>query len=381
MADISLNLLLNDQRADSELMAQLVRAEIRESDIEPTVLALRFKMVQQPNGEFTPLDDDLFKPATALAVDVAAPGGLPERLFSGFVSHVRPHFETIESNCYIEVMGMDIAALLDVEDRVTPFPDSTDSEAVQQIFNQYRITARVSDTPARHLEDRQLMVQRESDWKFVKRLARRNGFVCYFEFDQSASEVAAYFGPPRVDDNPQPDLTIFRDNSNLTWFDVQHSLVGPVRHFCAAIDPIAKRLLRSTDEPISSLLGGEDVSAQTESGLTQRGVTAATAHLRDATPEDAAVRQAGSAATDRDRFRVEARGELDPLLYRGILRARRPVLVKGVGRQLAGVWYVQAVRTTLSESTLTQTFALIRNGLGPVGSEKFGQSAEEIPPQ
>jgi hypothetical protein len=381
MADVSLNLLINDERVDAELLGQLVRVEIRESDNDPTVAALRFKLAQRQDGEFFPLDDDLFTPAAALAIDIAAPGGLPERLFSGHVSHVRPHFETIEANCYLEVLGMDAAALLDVEDRVFQYPDSTDSEAAQQVFDRYGITAVVTETPARHLEDRQLLMQRESDWRFLKRLARRNGFVCFFEFDGAAGELKGYFGPPKLDADPQADLTILREESNLSWFDVQHSLVGPVRVAGAAIDPIGKRILRSTDEPLLELLGGDDVSAATENGLTERGVEAATALLRDPTPQDAAVTRAGAAASDRARFAVEARGEVDPMLYRGLLRARRPVLVKGVGRQLAGVWYVRAVRTTMHESTLTQTFAFNRNALGPSGGENFGQSAEEVPPQ
>ncbi|HEY3256769.1 MAG TPA: contractile injection system protein, VgrG/Pvc8 family [Polyangiaceae bacterium] len=381
MDEPSVNLLLNDERVDADLLRQLSRVEVRESDHDPTLAVLRFKLAQQPNGEFFPLDDELFTPAAALAVDIAAPGGVPQRLFSGHVTHVRPHFEIIESNCYLEVLGVDAACLLDVQDQVVAYPDSSDSDAAQQVFDRNGITAQVTDTPARHLEDRQLLVQRETDWRFLKRLARRNGFVCYFEFDPSQSQILAYFGPPRVDADPQPDLTILRGQENLEWFDVQQALVGPVRHAGSAIDPIAKRLLRSSDEPLLQSLGRDDVSSASEDALSQRQVDAATALLRDPPPEDAAIRRAGQAATDLDRFAVEARGELNPLLYRGLLRARRPVLVKGVGALMAGIWYARAVRTTLHERSLTQTFSLLRNALGPSGDEKFGQDAEEVPPE
>lgn len=381
MTDVSLNLLLDGERVDADLLSQLVRAEVRESDSDPSVVALRFKLSQRPNGEFFPLDDDSFTPAAKLDLDLAAPGGLPQRLFSGYVTHVRPHFETIEANCYLEVLGMDAAAVLDVQDRCFPYPDSTDAEAAQQVFERYGISADVTDTPARHLEDRQLLVQRETDWQFLKRLARRNGFVCFFEHDPGADEVKAYFGPPKLDADPQADLTMLRENANLAWFDVQHSEVGPVRSAGAAIDPIGKRLVRSSDKPLLEPLGGDDVGKAIEDGLTALGVEKATALLRDPTPLDAAIGREGSAAVDRAHFAVEARGELVPMQYRGLLRARRPVLVKGVGRVLAGVWYVRAVRTTIEEATLSQTFAFARNALSPSGSEQFGQSAEEVPPQ
>jgi hypothetical protein len=270
---------------------------------------------------------------------------------------------------------------MDVQDRAIAYPDSTEADAARQIFQRNGITADVTETPAKHLEDHQLLIQRETDWRFLKRLARRNGFVCFLEHSASAGEVVAYFGPPKVDADPQADLIMLRDGNNLLWFDVQQNMVGPVRHAGAAIDPIAKRILRSSDEPLSTALGGDDVAAATENQLTKQGVDAATALLRDPPPLDAAIRRAGSAATDRDHFSVEARGELDPELYRGLLRARRPVLVKGVGRAMAGVWYVRAVRTTMHDAKLSQTFSFSRNALGPTGGENFGQSAEEVAPQ
>jgi hypothetical protein len=78
---------------------------------------------------------------------------------------------------------------------------------------------------------------------------------------------------------------------------------------------------------------------------------------------------------------IELRGEVDPALYRGLLRARRPVLVRGVGARFSGIYYVQSVRTTLDGGTLTQTFVATRNATGQTGQESFGQSAEEVPPE
>ena len=87
------------------------------------------------------------------------------------------------------------------------------------------------------------------------------------------------------------------------------------------------------------------------------------------------------AANDVDRFALEARGELDPALYRGLLRARRAVLIKGVGRRHSGIWYVRSVRTTFEEGALSQTFLAERLDLDLSGREEFGASAEEEGPQ
>jgi hypothetical protein len=57
------------------------------------------------------------------------------------------------------------------------------------------------------------------------------------------------------------------------------------------------------------------------------------------------------------------------------------VLVRGVGRRFSGIYYVQSVRTTLEDTTLLQSFVAVRNATGQTGSEDFGKSAEEVPPQ
>jgi pyridoxal/pyridoxine/pyridoxamine kinase len=76
---------------------------------------------------------------------------------------------------------------------------------------------------------------------------------------------------------------------------------------------------------------------------------------------------------------IEARGELDPGLYRNLLRPHAPVLIKGVGDRLSGVYYVRSVRTLMQQGELTQTFVAVSNALGRTGQEDFGQSAEEEP--
>ncbi len=56
------NILVAGSPLEAAVLAQMTRAEVRESDCDPSVLALRFGLVQRPDGEFGPLDDDLFEP-------------------------------------------------------------------------------------------------------------------------------------------------------------------------------------------------------------------------------------------------------------------------------------------------------------------------------
>lgn len=374
-----IRIALDGTAVEAALLGRLDRLEVRESDSEPTLAALRFKLTQDPTGRFTLLDEELFAPGQAVAIDLVAPGGLPQRLFDGYTSHLRPHFEPIESNCYLEILAMDAALLLDAEERVVSYPDALDSDAVEEIVSRYDIPAQVEPTAARHKQDHQMLVQRGTDWQFLRRLARRNGYACFFEHDGDRGRVVAHFAPPAFDTDPQADLTILQGDANLAWVDLQWITAGPVRHLGAAIDPIAKRLVRSSGEGLLPALGEAGLEGRLEAGLVDGGVEEASALLRDPSPLDAAIEAQGAAATDRDRLVIEARGEVDPALYRALLRARRPALLKGVGERLSGVYYIRSVRTVVEEGELKQTFLGERNALGQAGNEEFGQSAEEVP--
>jgi len=376
-----INVTLDDRRLDASVLGLLSRLEVRESDVDPTIAALRFNLSQTAEGAFSPIDDALFSPGARLSIDIEAPGSNDARIFAGYLTHIRPHFEGIESNCYVEILAMDAAVLLDAEERVASYPDMTDAEAAEEIFGRYTIAFSGEPTGARHEANKQLLVQRGTDWEFVRRLARRNGYVCYLEPDPTTGAVTAHFKPRAVLDTPQADLTILREGANLAWVDFQFLTTGPVRVKGAAIDPLDKRLLRAEGEPSLAPLGEALLTDDIEGGLTGAGAKGVTALLREPPPLEAALQAASAGATDRALFAIEARGEVDPALYRGLLRARRPVLVKGVGRLFAGSYYVRAVRTTLEEGALHQSFVAERNASGLSGTEEFGQSAEEVPAQ
>ncbi len=370
------NIELAGNRLDAQILARMTRLEVRETDRDPTMAIIRFGLSQMPNGEMFPLDNDVFTPATKLALDIAAPGGRAIRMLDGYVTHVRPHFESVEANCYLEIVAMDAGALMAIGDHAEAYPDATDSEVAKKVFARHSLVDAVTSTNLRHDKDVQLLVQRESDWAFVQRLARRNGFRCYLEHDAGRGAVVAHFGPLSTA-SPQADLAILRAGSNLKWIDVHHPYAVPVRARAAGIEPIAKRLVQARGTRITEPLGGDDAVTATDRGLGAARVTARERWLRDPQPNGASITTEANAATDELELCLEARGELDPALYRGLLRARRAVLLKGVGSRLAGTWYVSSVRTTLDTGVLTQTFVLQRNALTPSGRERFGTTTEE----
>ena len=80
--------------------------------------------------------------------------------------------------------------------------------------------------------------------------------------------------------------------------------------------------------------------------------------------------QAFARATDSSRA-VSASGEVDGLKYKRLLLAGLPVLVRGAGRQMSGLYYITSVTHRISRDAYTQSFSAWRNAVGLTGAEVF----------
>jgi hypothetical protein len=88
--------------------------------------------------------------------------------------------------------------------------------------------------------------------------------------------------------------------------------------------------------------------------------------------ETSELQTQAQAMVDESTWAITAQGELDTATYGHILRARRPVLVRGVGQQFGGTYYVDSVQHLITTDTYTQQFNLRRNATGLQGTELFG---------
>ena len=68
---------------------------------------------------------------------------------------------------------------------------------------------------------------------------------------------------------------------------------------------------------------------------------------------------------------MRATGEVDGIKYSRPLLAGLPVLVRGAGRQMSGLYYVTDVSHRISRDSYTQRFSAWRNAVGLTGAEVF----------
>ncbi|MDT1061994.1 hypothetical protein RM190_09015 [Paracoccus sp. CPCC 101403] len=380
MATPRFSIEIDGTRLPADLMGRVSGFDLSEADDMPSRLALRLGLRQGADGTYDLLDDSPFEPGAALRLTLGAPGGSDLVVFSGHLSHLRPHFEEPEANSYLEVLAQDATLLLQAEERVASYPDAGDADAATEIAGRYGLQIDAEDTAARLAADDMLLIQRADDWAFLRHLAARNGYVVYFEPDPQSAEQVCHFHPRRFSDPPQADLTVLRENANLDWIDFAMALDRPERRIAHAIDAVAKRMLRAEDEAQDEPLGEALFASEAAQGLVRAGATGSVRLLRGALPRDAALGAHARGRGTQDHLVIEARGQLDPARYRGLLRPHRTALIKGVGDRLSGSYYIREVVTAMADGNLTQNFVAVSNALGRKGSETFGQSAEEEPP-
>ncbi len=89
------------------------------------------------------------------------------------------------------------------------------------------------------------------------------------------------------------------------------------------------------------------------------------------------LQTAAQAEVDRSAWAITAEGEVNTVAYGNVLRAKRPILVRGAGPQFSGTYYVQSVTHTINGDGYSQRFSLKRNALGLTKTEGYAALAEQ----
>jgi hypothetical protein len=198
--------------------------------------------------------------------------------------------------------------------------------------------------------------QQEDDLTFIRRLARRNGFVFYIEPTPIPGVNTAYWGVDNRLGVPQPALTMNMgpdtnvDSSINFGFDA----AAPVEPRVTIVEPITRTAI-----PIPVPAGLRPPLARRPASPLRRRLSRTTANQSAA---QAALYALTASSEGADA--VRASGSLDAVRYGHVLRARRLVGVRGVGQTYGGNYYVQSVTHSIRRGSYRQSFNLSRDGLG-----------------
>ncbi len=318
---------------------------------------MTFTLGKDKTGDYGLLAGGALDPDKRVVIGVLLGASL-EPLIDGVIYHhqISPANEPGMST--LTVSGRDISVLLDLEEKNVEYKNRPDFLIVNEIlagYAQYGIAPQAMPTTDIPLELYRVPRQHETDLRFIRRMAQRNGYVFYIE-PLTLGATTAYFGPENRLGIPQPALTVDMGSAcNVNSLNFTNDALAPVGAKGSFVEPITK-----TSIPIPPLPSLR-VPPLAASGASPRR-TRLMRQTAGQNPAQAATSLL--AATSRAPDAVSATGQVDSVRYGSVLRARRLVGVRGAGLRNNGLYYVRRVTHEIEVGKYTQDFTLSREGTG-----------------
>jgi hypothetical protein len=320
---------------------------------------LTFTLGKNKSGEYSLLQSGVFDPESQISIGVLL-GVKLEPLINGVIYHhqVSPGVEPGTST--LTVSGRDVSVMLDLDEWDQNYENQTDSDIVSSILDYYaeygiQHPFEVTTTTEYPPETERIPGQHETDLKFIRRLAERNGYVFYIE-PRTMGVSKAYWGPENRTGLQQPALSHDLGSwTNVKSLRFMNDALAPIGTSGSFVEPIAKTSIRIPALP--SLRVPPLSSTVSSARRTER--LRCTANRNFAQASTTAV-----AAVTGAQEPVSAEGELDTVRYGSVLRPHRLVGVRGVGRSYNGDYSVKSVTHRIQRGVYTQTFKLSRGGTG-----------------
>ena len=373
---ISYALTVNGNVATSAVLNAVKQIEMEDHAGMADMLRLRLAVAVKEDGSgWTLLDDALFTRLANLKLTVTVGSGSAIPLISAYVIEVDTNFSSGPNASELVVTAMDPTVLMHLDETVKAWANMKDSEVAQAIFGdaKYKFSSVVEDTKWSRQENDHTLMQRGTDIQFLQQLASRNGYECFVELADSG-EVEGHFHPPKHDGQPQGTLTVnMGAATNVNAFRARYDMLGPAKAKASTLDPDDK----------SSQKGQADDSTQADgmgdepSVPADRPRTVLLSQLGMA--QSGEVQRLTQSVVNKSSWSITAEGEVNAVAYGGVLKAKQPVMVRGVGRTFSGRYYVERVLHTFgSDGTYVQRFTLKRNATGLTGQESF-KSDDALP--
>jgi phage protein D len=350
MAQISASVSIDDQPRP-DLLTALVELEVEEHHALASTFRLKLAINRQEQGLWRFLDDEGLRPWSRVGIAVTT-GEDEQQLLAGYVTEARVNIEADESGSSLELVGMDATVLMSLEEKIRDWANQKDSDIAQAIFGEYGLASNVEDTQVVHDEAVSTIIQRETDIRFLNRLAERSGFECVVR------GTGGFFQSPSLTEPPLPTLAAhFGAETTLTSFEARWDATRGAAVQMAEINTISKETEQAVVERTALRQLGRDLPPAPPSGTSKAFVK----HAVPVTQGD--IQRRCQALFDAAAWFVEARGEVDTIVYGTVLQTRRVVPIKGVGGPFSGLYYVTSVRHQFSLDRYVQRFTARRNAL------------------
>jgi hypothetical protein len=355
MPDTRLKIEIDGDAVADEDLQQFLDVQVEESAEQADAATLVARIEPGSDGEWKSLLDPLVAPRTKLAVEITR-GDVSYR-FEGLSTEASWDIDAAGSS-KLSVKAVDRTLELDLEEKVVAWPGTSESAIAEAIFSSYGLSANVESTPSGPDPDVHVLIQRASDLAFLRALATKWGYAVYLEAENG--RVVGHFHPLDPLGDPQGELALGFGGDALSVHAQAQLNAGHSIH--------AERIPALSDTAQTGDSSGDD-EAQ---GSTSFGGQATLLLTPDDVTGEVDPLATAQGLARRSAFAASLSAEVDTAGVGLMLRAKRTVLVKGLGSSLSGLYLVQRVRHVLGVDTHRQQLTLTRNALGLKGDEAFG---------
>jgi len=326
--------------------------EVVERAGETTTYMLRLPVTPR-DGDLSWLSDDRIAPGADLGVYVATDDG-EVCLVRGPVTGQQIRIVHGGAGSQIEVSGADAAAALDRAFRTRVWEGARDSDAVSAIAGEAGFVADVQTTDAVHRSGVRALAQCDTDLRFLRRLARLNGYLAWLSTDAASGTHTLHFKPPPLDGPASLTLTINQDGATTDAIDVRVDGERPTSVDARQIDPLSAEDIDASGTASSlAALGSQPIGS----------VLSGTRSTRLVAPGDDAAEvnaRARGVAADSSWF-VQASLETTLAGTGKAVRAHTVVELTGAGGRHSGTWFCAGVQHLIDATGHRMVVELVRN--------------------
>jgi len=341
---------------------------IQQIDVECTldqasVLSIRLGTEATQIGDWTILELDPFRPLTPLQLRLQAGTGAPEALVNGFVTEHKVTYSEAGGST-LEITAMDATYSMNLEEKVTSWPNLPDSAIAVAIFGQHALVPQVDPTSPVLTEPEGTTIQRGTDIRFLRRLAQRNGFDCYVQPEPLSGLDFGHFHARQLTGPPQAVLSVeLGEETNVSDFSVRYELARATSVTASGLDVLTK-------SPQPALAPAALEQPLGIEGTLMRQLPPPSIRPADTgLPRTAELQRAAQAIVDRSTWSVFAEGTVG--LDVPVLRPGALVAIRGAGRLYNGNYFLTRVHHTIRPDGVEQQFEAARNAVTETGTEIY----------
>jgi phage protein D len=358
MTSIVLTLLVNNSPAPTSVQDALQQLVVETTVDGAGSFRLQLGMSPGDSGDWPQLDQSLFPPGASVRIGVAVDKPNPTFLMVGYVAAQSAVFGDGQVPPSVEISGVDATALMNLEEKTVAWPNMADSVIASQIFGSSQLVPQVTTTSPVLSDPEGTTLQRGTDIRFLRRLARRNGFQVYVLPEPNSGVETGYFAPLSTSGSPVATLAVHAgDSTSVIDLKIANDMLRPTQAVADGLD--AQHSAQNGNvSTTSSTVGRTSTVGQlpkpTKLRLSGTGLTNSTD-----------LQRAAQAAVDRSSYALVATGRVPATV--GPLVPGTVISLSGAGDAYSGPWVLRQVKHTIAPGSYTQEFTAARNGVGNTG--------------